>query len=227
MAGDLIAAYLARLGAGLPSSRAAGRVLAEVEDGLRSAAEDHVRRGVDPARAAGLAVEEFGDPGDLAADFAPVLATAQAHRDGLALLATGPVIGVVWLAAAVLTWPAAPVAVGTGLAAVGLVLVTVVPRTAYAVAATGRLGRHLHASPATAARAVSTTARTVVALDASLVLVALPALVVLSRSSLPVALAATAALLSLTRLGAVTSGRFGRVRAGGPARSPACGTPSR
>jgi hypothetical protein len=215
VAGDLIAAYLARLGAGLPSSRAAGRVLAEVEDGLRSAAEDHVRRGVEPARAAELAVEEFGDPGDLAVDFVPVLATAQAHRDGLALLVTGPMIGVVWLASAVLTWSAAPVAVGAGTASVGLVLVAVVPRTAYVVAATGRLGRHLHASPAAAARAVATTARTVVALDASLVLVALPALVVLSRSALPVTLAATAGLLSLTRLVAATRipRRLGRFRA--------------
>jgi hypothetical protein len=204
VAGDLIADYLARLGAGLPDSRGARQVIEEVSDGLRAAADDHAARGAGPLRAAELAVAEFGEPGDLAADFVPVLTAAEAHRDGVAFLVTGPMIGVFWLAAAVLTSPAAPVAVGAGMAAVGVVLASAVPRAVYGVAVTGRLGRRLVAPPAAAARAVAGAVRTAVVLDAALVLLALPALALLSRSALPAALATVAALLSLARIVAAT-----------------------
>jgi hypothetical protein len=200
VARDLIATYLAHLGAGLPDSPAAGLALAEVEDGLRSAAEDHVLRGVEPRRAAELAVAEFGDPAEVAAEFVPVLAAAAAHRNGLALLATGPMIGALWLASAVLAWRAAPVAVAAGIAVAVAALVAAVPRVAYGVAMTGRLGRRFGASPASAVRAVAGAARTAVALDALLVLVALPGLVLLGRSAPSAALALAAALLSLGRL---------------------------
>jgi hypothetical protein len=208
VAGDLIADYLVRLGTGLQISPAAAHVLAEIEDGLRCAAEDHVRRGTAPDRAAELAVAEFGDPEALAAEFVPLLGAAEAHRDGVALLATGPVIGVLWLTSAVLAWPAAPVPVGAGIVAVGLVLVTTVPRISYGVAATGRLGRRLRATPASAIGAVAAAARTAVALDVALVLLALPGLVLIGRSPLPTTLAAVAALLSLARL--VTAARATR-----------------
>jgi len=217
VAGDLtpaavVRAYLARLGFGLPEGPVADRVLAEVEDGLRSAAEDGVRHGTDPARAAEQAMAEFGDPAGLAAEFVPVLVAGEAHRDGLVLLTTGPVIGGAWLAAAVLAWPVAPVAVAAGLVVVGLVLVATVPRAAYAVALTGRLGgrveRRVGQAPASAARAVSTAVRTVVVLDAALVLLAMPGLVLLTRSPTAVTAAATAATLSLARL--VTAARAGR-----------------
>ena len=151
---------------------------------------------------------EFGDPAGLAAEFVPVLVAGEAHRDGLALLTTGPLTGTGWLAAAVLAWPAAPIAIAVGLAVVGLVLVATVPRAAYAVAATGRLGGRVTGAPGSAARAVSTATRTVVALDAALVLLAAAALVALRPSALMVAVAATAAAASLARL--VTAARAGR-----------------
>ena len=215
MAGDLIDAYLARLRAGLPDSSATSRALAEVEDGLRSAAEDHVRHGTEPRHAARLAVTEFGDPEALAADFVPVLAAAEAHRDGLALLLTGPAVGILWLASAVLTRPAAPVPVAAGVAAVGLVLVATIPRLGYAVATTGRLSSRLQSTPARAVRAVSTASWTAVALDATLVLIALPGLVLLSPTALPAVLAAAAAVLSSVRLAAAArlAHRLGGFRA--------------
>jgi hypothetical protein len=208
-ADELICVYLARLESGLPGGKATDRVLAEVEDGLRCATDDHVTRGVDPARAAELAMAEFGDARGLAAELAPVLLAGEAHRDGLALLMTGPVIGAGWLAAAALARPAAPVAVTAGLIGVGLVLVATVPRAAYAVATTGRL-QHLvpGRGPAAAVRTVSTVSRTVVALDAALVLAALPALVLLAPSPLMATVATTAATLSLARL--VTAARTRR-----------------
>jgi hypothetical protein len=208
---DPIRAYLARLDAGLPGGKATDRVLAEVEDGLRCAVEDHVRRGVRPERAIDLALTEFGDAAGLAAELAPVLVAGEAHRDGLALLATGPVIGAGWLAAAALARPAAPLAVTAGLIGVGLVLVATVPRAAYAVATTGRL-RHLvraaDRDPARAVRAVSTVARTVVALDAALLLAALPALLLLTPAPLMATVITIAAALSLARL--VTAARTRR-----------------
>jgi hypothetical protein len=201
VAGDLIADYARRLGARLPDTTAAACAVEEVEDGLRCAVEDHVARGIDPHRAAELAVAEFGDADALAAGFRPVLAAAAAHRGGLALLATGPVVGGLWLAAAVLAWHSAAVAVTAGLAGAGLALLVAVPRLAYGVAGTGRLGHRLRTSPATAVRAVTGAARTAVALDAVLVLVALPGLVLAARLPAVTAAAAAAALLSLTRLG--------------------------
>jgi hypothetical protein len=203
---DMVRDYLTRLGAGLPAGAAADHALTEVEDGLRSAVEGRVRCGIDPELAAELAVAEFGDPSDLAAEFVPVLVADEAHRDGLALLTTGPLIGGAWLAAAILAWAAAPIAVGAGLILVGLVLATTVPRAAYAVAVTGRLGRG--ATRTSAPAAVSTVVRTVVALDAALLLVALPGLVLISHSLPMVAVAGTAAFLSLARL--VTAARAGR-----------------
>ena len=99
MARDLIEDYLDRLAAALPAGREIAPVLAEVEDGLLSAREKHLAAGEDPHRAAHLSAMEFGEPEDLAAEFAPVLAISQVHRHAIVLLATGPIVGGPWLAA--------------------------------------------------------------------------------------------------------------------------------
>ena len=190
MSGAAIEGYLDRLRAGLPAVPAARWVLVEVEDGLRSAAEEQAARGCDPERAAERAVAEFGDPEALAAEFVPLVAAAETHRDGAGLLMSGPVVGGLWLAAALPAWSAAPRVVGVAAVAVGLVLVTVIPRVLYAVAA---------ASPRSRVAALAGATRSTAVLDAALVLIATPALVLMGGSAAGVVPLAAAAA-SLTRL---------------------------
>ena len=93
-------AYLRTLAAGLPGSRRArASILAEVADGLTECAEAYEARGLPAAAAARAAITEFGDPTELAAEFAGELAGVTAHRVGLALILTGPLVGAAWLAA--------------------------------------------------------------------------------------------------------------------------------
>jgi len=92
--------YRSRLEAALAgSARARAAIVAEVTDGLVEAAEAHRDRGLDQAAAARAAVAEFGDPIVLARLFAGVQASGAARRTGIALLATGPLVGLAWLAA--------------------------------------------------------------------------------------------------------------------------------
>src|SRR5262245_6057843 len=89
--------YLRTLGEALPvSGRAKRSILAEVGDGLYCALEAHAQRGLEPAGAARAAVAEFGDPGRLAADFSKQLSSACARPTGLALVLTGPFVGMTW-----------------------------------------------------------------------------------------------------------------------------------
>lgn len=102
LTGDLLVAdYLSRLDGALPlPARDRKRIVTEAADGLACAIEDAVAGGESPGAAARSAVAEFGRPGTLAAHFAAALAPAKARRTGLALVLTGPVIGLVWVAAA-------------------------------------------------------------------------------------------------------------------------------
>src|SRR2546429_653099 len=59
----------------------------------------HRLAGEDPVTAADSAVAEFGRVGDLAGELSQEMAGAFAHRFGLALIATGPVVGLGWLTA--------------------------------------------------------------------------------------------------------------------------------
>lgn len=73
------------------------RILAEMNDGLRCAYEARLDAGTGAAEAAREAVAEFGDPTETARGFATVLAPALARRSGILLIATGPLVGIVWL----------------------------------------------------------------------------------------------------------------------------------
>jgi hypothetical protein len=199
MARDLMADYLDRLAAALPDGRGIAPVLAEVEDGLLCAWEKHLAAGEDPHRAAQLSAAEFGEPEDLAAEFAPVLAVSQVHRYGITLLATGPVVGGPWLAAVILTSSATSVVV---LAVVVAVLLVLVPCTVFAVAASGRLGHRFGISARRAATAVVVATTGAAAVDAALIAVG-PVALVMPRPSGPVmAVTLVAALASAVRLSA-------------------------
>ena len=99
-AAAVVGDYLTELAAGLAGSRRArAAILAELTDGLIQAVDGYVSGGMDPGPAARAAVAEFGDPGDLARLLVAEQAGGAAHRVGLGLVLTGPVVGGVWLLA--------------------------------------------------------------------------------------------------------------------------------
>jgi hypothetical protein len=69
-------------------------ILAELRDGLLEACAAHQAHSLTPPQAAAAATAEFGDPHALAAAFTPELAAAQARRTALALIRSGPLVGV-------------------------------------------------------------------------------------------------------------------------------------
>ncbi len=92
--------YLDELARALPGSRRLkAPILDEVSDGLAESVATHRSRGEDAMTAARAAVDEFGDATDLARALSSEMAGTFAHRLGLALIVTGPVIGLGWLSA--------------------------------------------------------------------------------------------------------------------------------
>ncbi|HEY0805810.1 MAG TPA: permease prefix domain 1-containing protein [Pseudonocardiaceae bacterium] len=152
----LIHDYLSALAAGLPgSARARAAIVTEIGDGLADAVADHLDHGHSPDAAHRMAVEEFGDPEALAAQFTPVVAATQVHRCGLALLRTGPLVGVLWLTTVMLAGPGpVPVMVVLAGIVVALAVLTAVPCAVFAVAVTGRGSRRWTVHPRSAADAV-------------------------------------------------------------------------
>jgi hypothetical protein len=138
-------------------ARARQAILAELHDGLLEAADAHQARGLPPAQAASAATTEFGDPGALAAAFAPELAAAHARRTAMALIRSGPLVGLLWVTALATShlatlpahpgppwqWPHPPTGLWVVFPLVALAVLVGVPAGLLAVAATGRLGRWL------------------------------------------------------------------------------------
>jgi hypothetical protein len=93
-------AYLAAVGRRLAGPRRLrADVLDELRDGLHDAAARARREGATVAASARAAVREFGPASRVAAAFAAELAGARARRAATALLATGPLVGLAWVAA--------------------------------------------------------------------------------------------------------------------------------
>jgi cytochrome bd-type quinol oxidase subunit 2 len=190
-------------------------ILAELDAGLRDAAEAHRAAGLETGQAARAAVAEFGSPEQVASGFRGELRTAQARRTALALLATGPLVGAAWAGTALAShigahltapWQWDGMTAGARLAThLGLVvLLTAIASALFTVATTGRLTRWVRARPpASAALAASGTA----AMDLTLL-----TLLVTQAATAPGRLAALPAVLaaaaSLTRL--VLAGRAAR-----------------
>jgi hypothetical protein len=98
--GDPLAEYLATVSARLPGPTAARTTITdELRDGLLEALEADQAQGRSPQEATAAAIADFGDRRIVAAAIAPELAAAQARRVALGLLATGPLIGLAWIAA--------------------------------------------------------------------------------------------------------------------------------
>lgn len=206
--------YLAELATHLPvAPRAAGDILDELRADLVEATWVRTGGEPDPARAARAACAEFGDVTTVAAAFAPELIVGRCRRLGLTLLATGPLVGVCWLVAALAArppaggpdlWLAVPV---LALLAVGA------PATGLSVLASGRLGtRWVRSSAVVATRAVTIASGVAGVADVLLVLgaVLLVTLAGLAPSPWlgPAGAASAARLVFL----AITTARWRRVR---------------
>jgi hypothetical protein len=158
-ADGVMESYLTCVSSMLPGpNRARGSIIAELRAGLLDAADAQRRGGLAPLAAAQAAVTEFGQPRQIAAAFGPELAARKARRVALALLATGPVIGLLWAIAAISShlgireappweWAGAPPAAPIAFPLFGLVLVITVWTTLITLASTGRLSRWLPYHP--------------------------------------------------------------------------------
>jgi hypothetical protein len=210
-AGPVVEGYLAEVTARLPGpGRPLAGIVAELRSGLLDATDAHRSAGLPPAQAALAAIREFGDPGQVAAGFGPEIAARQARRVAVALLVTGPLVGLLWIATAVgsrpgirlvLPWQVTGLSPGLG---AGMKLVAVaVGVTACAallgIAATGRLTRWLPARPRRAPGAAAVAGFGAVTAD-GLGLALLAAQLATDPGRLSPALAAAAAAASLARL---------------------------
>ena len=156
---EQLESYLAEVTARLPGpARAHADIVAELRAGLLDAADAHRSAGLSPDAAAEAAVSEFGDPRLIGDAFRPELAARTARRAALALLATGPVIGVLWTGAALAShigirhappwqWASAPPGSMVVFPLAAAALAVTMWAALFTVAATGRLSRWLPARP--------------------------------------------------------------------------------
>jgi len=213
MAPDLDPAerYLDELARALPGSRRLkAPILDEVSDGLAECVAEHRSQGEDAETAARSAVAEFGDAADLARALAREMAGTFAHRLGLALILTGPVIGLGWLTAFAIHSGDDPLdqlrPVLAWLPGYHLLMVGVVGTAVLATAAGGGpASRIVSVSPCRAAAAAMAAAVGCVVLDATL----LTHLVTLTVDNhFPFDLALIPAALSAVRLVLVATAAY-------------------
>jgi hypothetical protein len=179
-------------------------VASEIGDGLLETADTYVARGMKPGEAAYAAIAEFGQPRAVAAAFSPEIGARQARRTAFALMASGPLVGLAWIAGAVFASlpPARYELSGPwwGLPIVGLTLIVAGPSMLVAIVSTGRLGLRF-ALPASLSLQAAGIA-SVAALTADATLLAMLGLYALMTSaSMPLLLMAPAVAASLVRLG--------------------------
>jgi hypothetical protein len=202
---------LAAVTARLPGpARAYADIVAELRAGLLDAIDAHLAAGLSPDTAAETAISEFGDPRRIGDAFRPELAARTARRTALTLLATGPLIGLLWAAAALSShigirqappwqWASAPPDSLVAFPLAAAALAVTVWAALVTVAATGRLTRWLptrpRLTPATAAIAGFGT----VTFDVIILMLLISQLIAAPGTLAPVPIAA-AATASLTRL---------------------------
>jgi len=191
--------YLAEVAARLHApARVRARIIAELRSGLLDAADAHAAAGLAATEAARAAIGEFGDPGQVAAGFRTEIAAGQARRVAIALLVTGPLVGALWLTAAVASHLGrAPLRSGLELAALAAAVTAI--GAGLGIAATGRLTRWRPAAVRQAPAAAAVAGFGAVAADAiGLTLLAAQLVIAPGRlAALPVAAAAATGLLRL------------------------------
>jgi hypothetical protein len=145
LAGDPVAAYTADLAAALRGPRRAKeRMLAEIADGLRDAAEPYRAAGADLSTAVERAIDEFGRPHDLVPDCQRELTIRQTRLTAARLALCVPVLLVgwhlLWVGSASGVWWAAAVVLAAVTALGALEAVA-------ALVLTSRLGRAVPTPP--------------------------------------------------------------------------------
>ncbi|HUY45862.1 MAG TPA: permease prefix domain 1-containing protein [Streptosporangiaceae bacterium] len=122
--------------------------------GLLDAIDAYRSAGLTAEQAARAAVSEFGDPSQVAGSFRPGLAASQARRVAITLVATGPLIGLLWATAAMTShlgirlappwqWAGAPPGSLVAFPLAAAAFAVAVWAALLTVAATGRLTRWL------------------------------------------------------------------------------------
>ena len=206
--------YLAEVAARLPGTRrACSGIVAELRSGLLDAADSHEAAGLAPAAAAAAAIREFGDPGLIGDGLRPEAAAGHARQVAAVLLASGPLVGLLWLAAAVSSrpaihiaafwqWTTLPAGLGAGIELVAVAVTVTALAGAVGIASTGRLSRWLPAAPRRAPLAAAVAGFGAVGADGlGLLLLAAELVAVQGRLPLlPAAVAAAAAAASAARL---------------------------
>jgi hypothetical protein len=157
--------YLAEVTARLPGPpRAHPDIVAELRSGLLDATDAHRSAGVPPAEAVQAAIDEFGDPARVADGFRTEIAAGIARRSAVAMLVTGPLVGVLWIVTAIASrvapqhqWADLSPGLQVGLPMVAIAAGITAGGALFGIAATGRLTRWLPALPrrAPAAAAVA------------------------------------------------------------------------
>ena len=175
--GPAVEAYLGAVAASMPGPRQArADILAELRSGLLDAIDARRSAGLPEQAATEAAITEFGDPRQVASAFYPHLAMTRARRTALVLLATGPPVGLLWIAAATAShvtlrlappwrWPGAPLLSPAAIPVAGAAILIVVTGTLATIAATGTLTRWLPASPRTTAATAATAGFAAAAAD--------------------------------------------------------------
>lgn len=104
----MIHGYLRELAHALtgPAPARAG-IVTEISDGLLETVASYQAGGLRDDDAVRAAIAEFGEPQLVADAFRPELGVREARRTALALLISGPLVGMAWLAGAVVSWSSA------------------------------------------------------------------------------------------------------------------------
>ena len=171
----VVSRYLRRVSNALQGSRRArADILNEIADGLIQDTAARGNAGLNPLAAAHAAVSGFGDPQALAAGFARELTGRAAHRLGISLVCTGPVVGIVWVAALTTDrtpgpWPTRIAALFGAYWWLPVMLLVVVPAAVVAAAGAGVLSRVTRIGPRVAAAGGVIAALGAVATDAALI----------------------------------------------------------
>jgi HAAS len=207
-----IDAYLGDVAAALGGpARARADIVAELRSGLLDAAEAYRSAGLPLDLAADAAIREFGDASRIAAGFRPELAARQARRLAIALVATGPLIGLLWATAALAShigirpalpwqWAGAPPASMVAFPVAAAALLITVWTALFTVAATGRPARWLPVQPRIAATTAAMAGFGAMVADTA-VFVLLASQLISAPARLapaPIAAAAAASLIRLT-----------------------------
>lgn len=209
-ASQAIDAFVEQVAAGLPGPpRERGDMMAELRSGLLDAVDAHRLDGMPDDAAVAAATADFGEPRVIAATFRSELAVRLARRCALTLTGTGPVVGLLWTAAALashvglrraLPWEAAAPAGSTAVVRLLLLAVLVtVGGALITIAVTGRLAaRRAHRTRvAPAAAALSGYGAVTVDVTIFTLLAAQLASAPGGLAPLPVAAAAVASLARL------------------------------